>query len=197
MESEKTSGPMIRIFARSVGLFLIVMAAHAGEKPPAPAIGDELDRYKEVPVYFNGNDIATSHGMHLSQKGFYYGQKWQCVEFVKRFLHDVKGHVMPDGYGHAKDYFDDSVPDGGWNEARGMFQYRNGGKYKPQPDDLIVFDGKYGHVAIVTEVKADTIEIIQQNRKLKTRETHALTEKDAHWRVGEKTGPLGWLRVKS
>ena len=177
-------------------LFIPALLFIAADKPSAPPIGKELDRYKDVAVYFNGNDISASHGKHCGRDGYYYGQKWQCVEFAKRFLYDAKGHSMPDGYGDAKDFFDDRILDGGWNEERGMFQYRNGGRTRPQPDDVIVFDGTWGHVAIITEVHDDRIEIIQQNREQKTRETHPLSTKNGRYQVGDKVKPFGWLRVK-
>ena len=80
-----------------------------------------------------------------------YGQKWQCVEFVKRFYYEAKGHKMPNGYGNAKDFFDDTLPQGAYNSQRDLYQYRNGGNMKPAPDDLVVFQrGLYGHVAIIT-----------------------------------------------
>lgn len=37
--------------------------------------------------------------------GYYYGYKWQCVEYIKRFYYEAKGHKMPDSYGNAKDFW--------------------------------------------------------------------------------------------
>ena len=71
---------------------------------------------------------------------------------------------MPDVYGHAKDFFDTSVPHGELNKSRNLLQYKNGENEKPQVDDLLVFnDTTYGHVVIITEVGNDYIEVIQQN----------------------------------
>lgn len=66
---------------------------------------------------------------------------------------------------------------------------------QPNPDDLIIFtDTKFGQVAIVTEVGADYVEVIQQNIYRKTRERYVLSIKDSKYFVGGKREPAGWLR---
>lgn len=158
-------------------------------------IGKKIDEYRGVPVYYNGILYAKSHGENYSTDGYYYGFKWQCVEYVKRFYYDAKNHSMPDGYGNAKDFFDENVAEGELNERRNLIQYRNGGNMKPKEDDLIVFnDTKYGHVAIVTKVTDQYIEVIQQNVWGKSREKYKLVEKDNKYFVGDKHKPAGWLR---
>lgn len=158
-------------------------------------VGQVIDAYKGVPVYNNGIFYTKSYGKNFSEDGYYYGQKWQCVEFVKRFYLDAKGHKLPDVYGNAKDYFDDSLLQGELNTRRKLFQYRNGGTERPQPDDLIVFnDTKFGHVAIVTEVNNDYIEVIQQNIFGKPRDRYKILNVDGKWFVGKDKKPAGWLR---
>ena len=70
---------------------------------------------------------------------YYYGYKWQCVEYIKRFYYEAKGHKMPDVYGNAKDFFDANVEHGTLNEKRGLIQYKNGEDEKPKIDDILVF----------------------------------------------------------
>jgi surface antigen len=161
-------------------------------------IGMELDKYKNVSVYYNGINFSKSYGKNYSTDGYYYGQKWQCVEFVKRFYFEAKGHKMPDVYGHAKDFFDENIAHGEINPKRGLVQYINGGDIRPEPDDLMVFTGfGYGHVAIVTKVGEDFIEVIQQNILGKPRDTHPLIKKENRYYVGESSSkPIGWLRTK-
>jgi surface antigen len=163
-------------------------------------IGLELDSYKGVRVYNNGDEYVKDYGKNYSRDGYYYGLKWQCVEYVKRFYYDAKGHKMPDVYGHAKDFFDEAVRHGDINKKRGLVQYRNGENIKPEPDDLIVFtDSHYGHVAIVTEVTEEEIEVIQQNIYGSTRDRLKLVFKDGKYAVGGGTqrSPAGWLRKES
>lgn len=162
---------------------------------PAPDIGVQTDSYKGVPVYNNGKDYGRSYGLNYSKDGYYYGYKWQCVEYIKRFYYDVKNHKMPDGFGNAKDFFDTKLSQGEFNKARGLYQYKNGENVKPEPDDLLVFtDSTYGHVAIVTEVGKDYIEIIQQNIFETPRQKLAMEEKDGKYFVGTSRKPAGWLR---
>ncbi|MEN9380043.1 MAG: hypothetical protein RJB15_1736, partial [Pseudomonadota bacterium] len=90
-----------------------------------------------------------------------------CVEFVKRYYYEFYHHKMPDSYGHAKDFFDQSLADGAYNKKRNLNQYTNPSTSRPQVGDLIIFNGHplnfYGHVAIVSKVADKEIEIIQQN----------------------------------
>jgi surface antigen len=158
-------------------------------------VGEEIDSFKGVPVFYNGTDYEQSHGQNYSPDGYYYGYRWQCVEYVKRYYYLVKDHRMPDVMGHAKDFFDPHTPQGKLNQRRGLVQYRNGGWVKPQVDDLIVFtDTKYGHVAIVTEVTPDSVEIIQQNVLNKPRQSLKLQIKAGHYYLGTGKQPAGWLR---
>jgi surface antigen len=158
-------------------------------------VGKVLDSYRGVPVYDNGVLYFRGYGKHYGQDGYYYGQKWQCVEFVKRFYHDAKQHSMPDGMGHAKSFFDQSLPDDVVNPRRGLVQYRNGSSHGPQPDDLMVFtDTKYGHVGIVTRATSDSVEIVQQNVLTGSRRRLSLTVSNGHYFVTAPRQPAGWLR---
>jgi surface antigen len=158
-------------------------------------IGRVLDTYKGVPVYDNGLIFFRSYGKNYSQEGYYFGQKWQCVEFIKRFYFQVKGHKMPDVMGHAKSFFDEKIPDGALNPRRGLTQYKNGSTNKPCPDDLIVFaDTKFGHVAIVTAVTDHSLEVIQQNILSGTRRQFSLVTSNGHYFVTSPRQPAGWLR---
>lgn len=158
-------------------------------------VGKVVDEYKGVPVYNNGIVYQEDYGRNFNDDGYYYGQKWQCVEFVKRFYYDAKDHKMPDVYGNAKDFFDDRVLQGQINTKRNLIQYRNGDNEKPQQDDLIVFnDTKFGHVAIITQVTNDYIEVIQQNIFGKPREQFTIQNVDGKWFIGNEKKPAGWLR---
>lgn len=160
-------------------------------------VGRVLDTYRSVPVYDNGLLFFRSYGRHYAQDGYYYGQKWQCVEFIKRFYHEAKGHKMPDVMGHARSFFDEELAgDGTLNERRGLLQYRNGSSEQPRPDDLLVFtDTKHGHVGIVTAAGEGFIEIIQQNVLGSTRQRLSLTWSNQHCFIISPRTPAGWLRI--
>jgi surface antigen len=121
------------------------------------------------------------------------------VEFVKRYYYQHLKHKMPDSYGNAKDFFDKALSDGQKNHKRNLTQHTNPSYTKPKVDDLLIYNGtllnKYGHVAIVSKVTDNEIEIIQQNagRYSKARETFALVHKDGKWVIKNKR-IMGWLR---
>lgn len=162
--------------------------------------GEKLDSLNGVYVYYNGS-VSNVEGRNRSETGYNFGLKYQCVEFVKRYYYQYYKHEMPDTYGNAKDFFDPSVKDGELNKSRGLVQYLNPGAFKPAAGDLIVIDGnsfnKYGHVAIISNVLENEVEIIQQNPGpfAASRIVIPLQNKDEKWHL-ENPKLLGWLRMK-
>lgn len=160
--------------------------------------GIVLDSLDGVYVYNNGA-FGAVYGRNLSETGYNIGLKYQCVEFVKRYYLEHYGHRMPESYGHARDFFDDSVPDSGTNRARGLHQFRNGSAEPPRRGDILVFGptiyNPYGHVAIVSSVGDGTVEIIQQNDGTRTRVSYKLTVENGIWQIGSRS-LRGWLRIK-
>lgn len=162
-------------------------------------VGDAIDSLNHVLVYYNG---AVSHvaGRNTSADGYNVGLKYQCVEFVKRYYFEYLNHKMPDPWGHALDFFDPDLLDGTLNERRGLIQHRNPGSTKPREDDLLVMSGtlfnKYGHVAIVSLVRDNAVEIIQQNpgRGASSRVVYELRYDEGLWRI-EHERIMGWLRL--
>lgn len=129
-------------------------------------IGQQIDSLNGVIVYFNGSCNNVT-GRTTTKDGYNLGLKYQCVEFVKRYYYERLNHKMPNSYGVAKDFFDNSTADGQINKKRNLTQYINPSQTKPKVEDQLIFDGttynKYGHVAIVSKVTNNSIEIIQQN----------------------------------
>lgn len=166
---------------------------------PNREVGTVLDRLDGVEVYYNGG-VGQSHGRNISQDGYNLGVKYQCVEFVKRYYFMRFQHKMPDAYGNAKDFFDASVDDGEMNAKRGLLQFKNGGKGKPQKGDLLIWKGSfwnpYGHVAIISEVNAQNLTIVQQNAGPfgNSQEKIGLNNENGNWEI-EESAILGWLRM--
>lgn len=160
-------------------------------------IGDEIDRFNEVPVYFNGT-ISNVHGRNISKRGYNLGLKWQCVEFVKRYYLEYFNHYMPDSYGHAKDFFDQSLSDRAYNIKRGLLQFRNTRGYRPKVNDILIYgpspENQFGHMGIISEVCEDEIEIVQQNFGLNSRQRIQLVEFNGIYTVAD-FNVLGWLRM--
>lgn len=162
------------------------------------SVGQQIDSLNGVYVYYNGG-VDNVIGRNTTADGYNLGLKYQCVEFVKRYYYELLKHKMPDSYGHAKDFFDNTLKDGQKNNKRDLTQHTNPSNTKPKVDDLLIFDGtalnKYGHVAIISNVTEKEIEIIQQNPGpfSKSREAFTLDNKDGKWEIKNKR-ILGWLR---
>jgi surface antigen len=156
--------------------------------------GNEIiDRFHNVPVYLHiGKNIR-----HRASDGYNYGLEWQCVEFVKRYYYDHLKHKMPNTYGHAKNFYNHALKDGQRNTERGLIQFSNKSKSKPKVNDLVIMDGhtfnKYGHVAIISKISVNEIEVIQQNTGRYTRETFKLLHKNGLWEIVNHR-LMGWLR---
>ncbi|OCG20662.1 CHAP domain-containing protein [Gilliamella sp. App4-10] len=158
-------------------------------------IGKVVDEFNGVKVYYNGS-IHNVSGRNIAKDGYNLGQKYQCVEFIKRYYYQRFNHKMPNSYGHAKDFFDPSIADGKINRQRNLLQFHNGSPTKPQVDDIIVLNwSSYGHVAIISKVTDNEIEIVQQNPgpNASSRATFPLIFKNGRWTIAD-FGVLGYLR---
>lgn len=157
--------------------------------------GQAIDSLNGVTIYYNGN-TNTINGRTVVD-GYNIGLKYQCVEFVKRYYFEHYHHRMPNAYGHAKSFFDAQYKDGQKNISRDLWQYTNPSASRPQVGDLVVMGGgKFGHVAIVSDVKTDEIEIIQQNpgRFSDSRIwINLYSTEEGLWFI-DKHSIVGWLR---
>lgn len=165
---------------------------------PTKTIGHKIDSINGVYVFYNGG-VDNSLGRNLSKDGYNFGLKYQCVEFVKRYYFLALKHKMPNTYGHAKDFFNHQIADGERNKERNLLQFSNGSKTIPKVNDLVIFSAstfnKYGHVAIVSRVTNDSVEIIQQNPGpfTSSRETFQLIKDKNKFKI-KSNRILGWLR---
>ena len=134
-------------------------------------VGQVIDRYYDVPVYYNGNNFRNVTGRHVTKDGYNLGLKYQCVEYVKRFYYEVHDHKMPNSYGHAKELFNRELEDVAFNAERGLMQYRNTRYEKPQEGDMLVYgasrDNPFGHTGIICEVGTGHVVLIQQITELR------------------------------
>jgi len=77
----------------------------------------------------------------------------QCATFIIEFLKD---HFDVHPSGNAKDFIDYDYP-------KGFQVIKNTDEFVPQPGDIFVYDGKYGHTGIVTEANKTLFNSIDQN----------------------------------
>lgn len=159
--------------------------------------GKALDSFNHVKIYYNGS-IRNVLGRNITPDGYNLGLKYQCVEFVKRYYYEHFNHKMPVSNGHAKEYFDSGLSEGAFNKRRGLIQYANKGTVSPKVNDIIVFgaDQKniYGHIAIVSKVGSDYVELVQQNVGRQTRVVFPLIHNGSSWTI-DRDEILGWLRM--
>jgi hypothetical protein len=183
-------------------VLVLLLAFFFGERfdlNPSRSPGMVLDSLDGVKVYYNGG-VGQSHGRNLAPDGYNLGIRYQCVEFVKRYYYEHYGHKMPDSYGHAKEFFDEDVPQGQLNKARGLIQFRNEEEVPPQKGDLLVWRASwlnyYGHVAIVSAVTEDRMELVQQNAGPfgSSRKSFPIDKRKGKVKVLAK-GLKGWLRM--
>jgi hypothetical protein len=87
--------------------------------------------------------------------------------------------------------------DGALNEQRALLQFTNPSTERPRVGDLMILDAwrgnAYGHVAIVSAVQDDELEMIQQNTG-STRQQYDLEQQDGQWLI-DNDRVLGWLRM--
>ena len=166
-----------------------------------PNYGKPVDSLNGVIVYYNGA-VGNVSERNVAEDGYNIGLKYQCVEFVKRYYYEHYKHKMPDSYGHAKSFFDETLADGVLSVKRDLLQFTNGSKSKPAIGDLLIFDGHignpYGHVAIVSAVTDNSITIIQQNPgpNAQSRIDIPLVFENNKWTINiDRT--LGWLRKET
>ncbi len=163
-------------------------------------VGQKLDSLNGVYIYYNGG-VGHTGKRNLTEDGYNIGLSYQCVEFVKRYYYQYYKHKMPDAYGNAKDFFDIGIKDGDQNVKRNLLQFTNPSRSKPCVGDLVIFNGhsgnKYGHVAIISNVKENEIEIIQQNPGpfASSRINYTLNKVDENYFI-KHDRILGWLRMK-
>jgi len=166
---------------------------------PSLAVGDHVDSLHGVYVYYNGG-VSHTGERNVAIDGYNLGIKYQCVEFVKRYYYEYYGHKMPDSYGNAKDFFDTQLPDGAINMKRALLQFTNPSQTMPQEGDLLIYSptvwNRFGHVAIISAVSNDFVEIIQQNPGpfASARERYPLRKEGSNWQIANDR-LVGWLRM--
>ena len=156
-----------------------------GDALTMSACGTVLGAFDGTNAFSNGDD--TGSGYSCAGAGT-YGLQYQCVELVMRHW---KTHWGLSWYGNAKDLLDNAP-------KANVDVYANGdAAHPPAPGDMIVWEnGSYGHVALVTAVHADGVDVLEQNVKGNGRAT--LPWDGAH--IGVRWGswtPAGWAHAKT
>ena len=138
----------------------------AGGMPFNSLIGS----FNGVNVYSNGSTTNVSNSYNTNNGAYNSGMIWQCVELVNRYYYQIFGKQIRIAGEHANLYYQNA-------SARGLDRYPNGGSVPPKIGDIVVSEGNgidlvseangtdnnVGHVAIVRDVSATEIQLIEQN----------------------------------
>jgi len=178
--------------AATVMVITLLLSGLAMAVAPYKAVYKEvIGEYGGVPAVSNGDCTAKfGNGCNILTTAIY-----QCVEYTKRFYREAMGMDISLS-GNANTYYATAA-------ERGLDAYPNSGSVVPQADDLIVFNGgDYGHVAIITAVRDDSIDIIEQNwdrnnaYKTIAKTGNTIADRLVKYKDGtvETYSVIGWLR---
>ena len=132
-------------------------------EPMAPALsaaagtrfGDKVGSFQNVDIFSN-----SPIGKPAVVQYWQYGQKWECVEFARRYTALRYGVMLP-GVTYAADF---------WSKVTMPVSLRrvtNGAVELPQVGDLVIMSTNGtttpGHIAVVSAVSSSSATIAQQN----------------------------------
>ena len=126
----------------------------------APSCGSTLSSFNGIDAKSNGHDQCTGSccGGSIST-----GCAYQCVELAQRYFSKK--------YGITKIWYDNANQMCS-NHPDGVKKTSN-----PQPGDLWVRNsGTYGHVAVITKVHTNTVDVIEQNSSPSGKNTYSKSD---------------------
>jgi glutathionylspermidine amidase/synthetase len=123
--------------------------------------------------------FPTRESMQMTHNSVYTGYRYQCVELARRYLlinHGVVFESIPMAYDIFNLRTVKRVVD---DELFAMTAHENGSTVKPVKGSMLIWKpmGEFkvtGHVAIIVDIQADHIDIVEQNVE------------DAIWPEGQK-----------
>jgi glutathionylspermidine amidase/synthetase len=121
--------------------------------------GDKIGAFDGVAAYSNQKDETNSKSSNF-YNGNYTGRKWQCVEFVRRYLISKQGVT----FSNVTSAFE--IPNAKFTTLNG-FPVQTTNELKV--GSIIVWPKNYnklspdGHVAIVSSISSSGINVVEQN----------------------------------
>ena len=130
---------------------------------------DDNSNSIEPVSYLKGNYVSTLHvPADYNIGGIFTGLKWQCVEFARRYL-ILKHNIVFDNVDNAYQIF--NLPNFYSLDFKiivPIIKCKNGSNIRPIKGSVLIWSNGYennttGHVAIITNVNGDSVEIGEQN----------------------------------
>lgn len=154
-----------------------------------PACGTTLASFDGTDAKSNGRYTGTGTAC-AGTGGIAGGLQYQCVELVMRHF---KRKWNLRWYGNARDLLNGAPRDK-------VSVFDNGDReHPPVPGDMVVWEvGQWGHVALVTAVGSDFVDIIEQNVSNSNGKAR-LPYSRSTGRIGARWGswvPAGWAHAK-
>lgn len=144
-----------------LGLFLVFLGLLSCHEKNSSSLvsstrcGTIVGSLDGIPVYSNGSSTGSGHSCAGTDGEF--GYKYQCVEFANRYFMTKFGSPLI--YCDAKDCLEAYAA-----ESRHFTTFDNGKIPRIQKGDAIVFSGgRWGHIALVSNVDGNQITFINQN----------------------------------
>ena len=119
--------------------------------PNCPPCGVELGNFEGIPIRSNGMYTGTAYNCQA-------GADYQCVYFAVTYFQTKFGFAWP--VKAAADLFDYPPAD------KTVAIFNDGSGAPPRVGDMLVWrNSKYGHVAIISAVGPDYVEVAEQNTR--------------------------------
>lgn len=110
----------------------------------------------DISIFSNGSESFMSKEISVDRHGAYLGIKYQCIEFVRRFI-ELKHQVNLAKRWRAKNASD-------WYSNRSLMMLESVDIQESLPGDIITFTGgDYGHIGIISNVDKDGLTFCGQN----------------------------------
>ena len=149
-------------------------------------IGNVIDEYGGIPVYFNSIPFTTQ-GENMAPDGYEFGKKFENIEFIKRFYYKEYGRKIP--VETVAELYNPKLNSGEKNIAINLYQYSDDSI--PEIGDIILSKTPFGEYAgIVTKVTDDSVEIVRQNFWKETRKRFKIISENGNLKVDGITGRL-------
>lgn len=169
-----------------------------------PVFGAELGSNRGVIGYCNENKKHRSQGGDSYINGHYAGIKYQCVEYARRWLIQIKNLTFKSTLCACNIWDIDHLTSTQNNQKIPLVRIPNGSRVAPQIGALLIYKRRlflpFGHVAVITDVDPNNnfVCIAEQNvdevywpgdyaRKLE------LEVVDGQFFVRDKFALYGWM----